>query len=107
MWDGGIGAVVEFLRKRPARYGEEGVDVPAWKAHIRIHECRDTVILQQHLTKLWVVQAGAELPSGTRFSTGQTSRFPEGKWLRGGCRLCRALPRSGQGSTTTLIGITD
>ena len=40
-------------RKRPARFGEEGVDVPAWKAHMRIHECRDTVILQRHLTKLW------------------------------------------------------
>ena len=53
MWAGGIGAVVEFLKKRPARFDGEGVDVPAWKAHMRIHECRDTVILQGHLTKLW------------------------------------------------------
>jgi DNA polymerase-4 len=44
---------VEFLRKYPTRFGGEGVDVPTWKAHMRIHECRDTVILQRHLTKLW------------------------------------------------------
>jgi DNA polymerase-4 len=53
MWAGGIGAVVEFLKKRPARFDGEGEEVPAWKAHMRIHECRDTVILQGHLTKLW------------------------------------------------------
>jgi DNA polymerase-4 len=53
MWAGGIGSVVEFLKKHPARFGDEGEDVPTWKAHMRIHECRDTVILQQHLTKLW------------------------------------------------------
>jgi integrase len=46
MWAGSIGAVVEFLPKRPARFGSEDLDVPAWKAHMRIHECRDTVILQ-------------------------------------------------------------
>ena len=53
MWAGGIGSVVEFLKKRPARFGYEDVDASAWKAHMRIHECRDTVILQQYLTKLW------------------------------------------------------
>jgi DNA polymerase-4 len=53
MWAGGIGTVVGFLRKRPARFGDEGEDVPAWKAHMRIPECRDTLILQRHLTELW------------------------------------------------------
>jgi len=28
------------LKKRPARFDGEGVEVPAWKAHMRIHECR-------------------------------------------------------------------
>jgi DNA polymerase-4 len=35
------------------KFGGDGVDVPAWKAHMRIPECRDTVILQRHLTELW------------------------------------------------------
>jgi DNA polymerase-4 len=43
---------VKFLKKRPVRFSDEG-DVPAWKAHMRIPECRDTVILQRHLTELW------------------------------------------------------
>jgi DNA polymerase-4 len=53
MWAGGIGSFVGFLRKRPPRFNGEGEYVPAWKAHMRIHECRDTVIHQRYLTELW------------------------------------------------------
>ena len=47
MWAGGIGAGVKFLKKRPVRFSDEGVDAPEWKAHMRIPECRDTVNLQR------------------------------------------------------------
>jgi DNA polymerase-4 len=52
MWAGGIGAVVGFLKKQPVRFSDESEDVPAWKAHMRIPECRDTVIRASSTTAI-------------------------------------------------------
>jgi DNA polymerase-4 len=53
MWAGGIGVIVHFLKKRPARSGDDWTEPPSWKAHKRIYECRDTMTLQGHFNQLW------------------------------------------------------